>query len=65
MDERIQKDNLNVVVTVRLSRRLFLKLKGSADMYAEGDRSSWIRYLIDSYAPKLITPKRKRAKRSP
>lgn len=52
--KRKKKTNLEKVLTVRVNKAEFSKLKAMAKMYAEGSMSAWLRHCINEYRPKLI-----------
>ncbi len=54
--------NKERIVTFRVTRKEYKQMKVMAGFYSHGDVSTWIRYCLDEYTPKMLR-KRKRGKK--
>lgn len=49
-----KKPELSTVVTFRVNKSQYSKIKALAKMYADGQISTWIRHCLTDYTPKMM-----------
>lgn len=58
MARRITQEKNSQAVSFRLPTSLMSKIQVCAEMYADGDISSWIRHCVANYNPRMLTKKK-------